>query len=103
MKKFKSYAVLAFILVFGIFCFMDSDVVTFNDTPEVINKRLDTFRPPNAVITSDFEGSFVTQSNLCPIITEAQRDSLVAMTAQCIFNSTTDKMNVFDGVSWVTL
>ena len=52
-----------------------------------------------------FDGKLVTLSTVngaipCPVMTEVQRDAFTPAQADCVYNSTTLKLNVFDGSVW---
>lgn len=52
-----------------------------------------------------FDGKFVTSSTVngaipCPVMTETQRNAFTPAQADCVYNSTSLKLNVFDGSVW---
>jgi hypothetical protein len=52
-----------------------------------------------------FEGKLVASSTVngsipCPVMTETQRDAFTPVEGDCVYNSDTLKLNVFDGAIW---
>lgn len=52
-----------------------------------------------------FTGKLVASSTVngsipCPVMTEVQRDAFTPVSGDCVYNSTTLKLNVFDGSVW---
>lgn len=57
-----------------------------------------------AVIDTDLVLDMITTSKAsrpCPQMTLAQRDLLTAVNGSCIYNTTTNKLNIYNGTTWV--
>lgn len=77
------------------------EVADVSSSQTFLNKELSNTAAINANLALDISTT-TKSSKPCPEMTQAQRDALTAVTAGCIFNTTSGKPEFYNGSNWKT-
>jgi len=78
-------------------------------TQTALNGKVGTTGNESISGNKTFTGKLITSTTSngsipCPVMTQTQRDAIVSpVEGDCVFNSTTDKTNVYSGTAWIVV
>jgi len=80
----------------------EKEIVTVSDIQTITNKEYANGATVDANLVLDLVTT-VKASRPCPQMTQVQRDALTPVNGSCVFNTTTVKLNVYNGTIWTAV